>query len=349
MVWGMLLSISGTMAIALSLAEMASICPIAGAQYHWTALFAPPRMKSFMTWMQGEDTHSRSQAIIATNWISTGWITVFAWQAAATSICFLVATQIQGLIVLNYPNYVFERWHGTLLMWAVMIITFGVNVYAIKILPALQLVGGIFHVTFFVAIVVPLVLLSPRSTPQFVFTELLNKGGWESDGISWCIGLLSVTYCFLGGLSYKSSYPIISVTDISSAGFDGAIHMSEEVRNAAVVIPKILVQTIVINGTLAFVFIIVLLFCVGDVDRVLHSPTHYPIIEIFYQTTGSVSTATALQSLIILIGVTSNIGVVASVSRLTWAFARDGGLPFSEFFAHVSLLVHLCPYSCCYR
>lgn len=56
MVWGMLFSIVGTMALALSLAEMASICPIAGAQYHWTALFAPKGIKTFITWMQGENT-----------------------------------------------------------------------------------------------------------------------------------------------------------------------------------------------------------------------------------------------------------------------------------------------------
>lgn len=54
LVWGMIFSISGTMALALSLAEMASICPIAGAQYHWTALFAPPKIRAFMTWMQGK-------------------------------------------------------------------------------------------------------------------------------------------------------------------------------------------------------------------------------------------------------------------------------------------------------
>lgn len=40
--------------MAMSLAEMASICPISGAQYHWTALFAPPRIRHFMTWMQGK-------------------------------------------------------------------------------------------------------------------------------------------------------------------------------------------------------------------------------------------------------------------------------------------------------
>lgn len=111
--------------------------------------------------------------------------------------------------------------------------------------------------------------------------------------------------------------------------------MSEEVRSPSTVIPKILVQTILINGGLSFVFVLVLLFCIGNPHRALHSATGYPIIHIFYQATGSVKAATAMMSLISLIGLTSSLGVVASVSRLTWAFARDGGLPFSEFFAHV--------------
>ncbi|GIC92864.1 putative amino acid permease [Aspergillus udagawae] len=292
----------GTMALALSLGEMASICPLAGAQYHWTALLAPPRIRAFSTWMQG-------------------WITVFGWQAAVTSICFLVATQIQGLIILNHPEYEPQRWHGTLLMWAVMLFSLTINVFAARILPLLQLLGGLMHVVFFIVLIVPLVLLSPRSTPDFVFTELLNQGGWSSDGVSWCLGMLTVTYCFIG--------------------FDGAIHMSEEVHNPATVVPRILIQTIVINGTLAFGFILVMLFCIGDIHAILHSPTGFPIIAMFYQATGSVHATTAMQSAITLIGFVSNIAVVASVSRLTWAFARDGGLPYSRFFAHVDATYHI--------
>ena len=117
--------------------------------------------------------------------------------------------------------------------------------------------------------------------------------------------------------------------------------MSEEVRNASTVIPRILVQTIAINGGLAFIFILVLLFCIGNVENALTTPTGFPIIEIFYQATGSVKAATAMQCSITIIGFASNIGVVASVSRLTWAFARDGGLPFPEFFAKVDPNYHV--------
>lgn len=91
-----------------------------------------------------------------------------------------------------------------MIMWAVMVLCFTINVYAIKILPLVQLFGGIMHVTFFVALIVPLVLLAPRSTPEFVFTELVNEGGWKSNGVSWCLGMLTVTYCFIG----KSEEPL---------------------------------------------------------------------------------------------------------------------------------------------
>ncbi|KAH8700110.1 putative amino acid permease [Talaromyces proteolyticus] len=302
LVWGMLLSLTGTMALALSLAEMASICPIAGAQYHWTALFAPPRIRPFITWFQG-------------------WATVFAWQAAATSIFFLIAGQIQGMVILNNPTYVPARWHSTLIMWALTGFSFAVNVWGIQLLPSIQLLGGIFHIVFFIALSVPLVLLANRSTPEFVFKTMMNNGGWSNDGISWCLGMLTVTYCFLG--------------------FDGAIHMSEEVRNPAKVVPRILVQSIAINGTLAFGFILILLFFIGDLNAAVHTSTGFPSIEIFYSATKSVKAATVMQCGITLIGILSSIGIVASVSRLTWAFARDGGLPFSKFFVHIDGRFHV--------
>lgn len=54
LVYGMILSFIGTLALASSLAEMASSTPIAGAQYHWTFTYAPKRAAVFISWMQGE-------------------------------------------------------------------------------------------------------------------------------------------------------------------------------------------------------------------------------------------------------------------------------------------------------
>ncbi|KAK0834061.1 hypothetical protein LTR91_019515 [Friedmanniomyces endolithicus] len=294
-VYGMILTIIGTLALAASLSEMASICPISGAQYHWTFLFAPSSAAAFITWMQG-------------------WITVFAKQATATSIVFLTATQIQGVIILNYDTYVPQGWHGTLLMWAVLLTLLVTNVWGIRFLPMIELIGGICHVVFYVMVLVTLVVLAPRSSASFVFTEFVNGGQWASDGVSWCVGLLTVVYCFVG--------------------FDGAIHMSEEVKDSATTIPKVIMLTILINGTLAFGFAICLLFTLGNIKEILSTNTGYPIIAIFYQATGSKAAATAMMAGIIIIAFSSGFALLASVSRLTFAFARDGGMPFSAFFAY---------------
>ncbi|KAK4546356.1 hypothetical protein LTR36_002033 [Oleoguttula mirabilis] len=302
LVYGMLLSITGTLALAASLSEMASICPIAGAQYHWTHLFAPPRAAAFITWMQG-------------------WITVFAWQATATSVVYLTAIQIQGLMILNYDFYVPERWHGTLLMWAVISIMFAFNVWGIRILPMIELLGGVCHIVFFIMILVALVVLAPQSSADSVFTKFVNGGGWASDGVSWSIGLLTVVYCFVG--------------------FDGAIHMSEEVKDSATTVPKVIILTICINGVLAFAFLIALLFCLGNIEDVLSTPTGFPIIAIFLQATGSKAAATAMEAGLIIIAFASGFALLASVSRLTFAFARDGGMPFSKFFAYVDPHYHI--------
>lgn len=49
-----------------------------------------------------------------------GWLTAIGWQVYLASVCFLVGTIIQGLLVLNDPTYVYERWHGTLLAIAIV-------------------------------------------------------------------------------------------------------------------------------------------------------------------------------------------------------------------------------------
>ena len=51
------------------------------------------------------------------DWLA-GWMTVVAWQAAIASGAFLASTVIQGLIILNNPDYVPKPWQGLLLIWA---------------------------------------------------------------------------------------------------------------------------------------------------------------------------------------------------------------------------------------
>jgi choline transport protein len=99
--------------------------------------------------------------------------------------------------------------------------------------------------------------------------------------------------------------------------------------------PRSMVLTVVINTVFAWTFIICLLYCLGDMQTVLASKS-LPILTVYYKATGSVAATNALMSLVIIVSCIGNFSIFASVSRLTWAFARDRGLPFSDFFAYVS-------------
>ena len=272
------------------------MAPVASAQYHFVAMLTPSSASKLLSWI-------------------SGWVTVFAWQANVASVGYLTATQIQALVVLNDPTYIYERWHATMIFWAVVVISTCVNVLGIGILPHLETMVGILHVCLWFVSLVPLVYLSPHRSASSTFTDFENNSGWENNAVSWCIGLLTVVYPFLG--------------------FEGVCHISEEAQNAALTVPWSMVISMIINGALGFGFLIGLLFSVTDFEGALKSPTKSPLVEILYQALQSKSAATAIVGLFIVVAICTELGMVASTSRLTWAFARDNGLPFSKFFAHV--------------
>ena len=77
-------------------------------------------------------------------------------------------------------------------------------------------------------------------------------------------------------------------------GLDAACHIAEEIENAAVVIPRSMFISVILNGVLGFAMLLALLFCLGDLADALATTTGYPFIEIFYQATGSNAGASAM-------------------------------------------------------
>lgn len=122
--------------------------------------------------------------------------------------------------------------------------------------------------------------------------------------------------------------------------------MSEEIQDASVVVPRSIMFTIFINGSLAFGMLIMTLFSLNDVEGALNTPTGYPYMEIIRASTGSVAGATVMASILVVMQYCANVGLLASASRMCWSFARDRGLPGWELLQHVSIpppiLLHAC-------
>ncbi|KAK5194141.1 hypothetical protein LTR99_005628 [Exophiala xenobiotica] len=296
-VYGFIVSVLGTLAIATSMAEMASISPIAGAQYHWSAEHSPIRWRALVSYIQG-------------------WVTITGWVAAIASVCFLIATMIQGLAVLNYSGYEPKRWHATLIMIAFAGISTIGNTFGKKLLPLWETLGGVLHVLFFFLVMIGILATSDKTSNHDVWGTFINGGGWNSDGVSFCLGFLTPAFAL--------------------AGVDAVIHMSEEAFNAPLNIPRAMIWSVIINGTAGFAYILAVLYSITDPDAVLSNETGFPIIGVFLEATNNQKAATAMMTAVIIVFTMNLFGIVASVSRLIWAFSRDKGLPFSAFFSHIT-------------
>lgn len=262
-----------------------------------------------------------------------GWLTVWAWVCTVSQPAYFLATLIQGMVILNHDEYIVQRWHGTLIAWGVLAIPVSINILARRVLPTIEVMGAITHISFFIVFVVTLAVLAPRSPASFVFgTNVFGLSGWENQTVQWCIGLISATFPlggFDGVLHMSKSLNLLLVSKLTKRSGD-------EVKDASKKVPLAMVYSVTINGIMAFAFMITVLFCLGDFETALTTPTGYPIIQVVYGATGSKAATTAMTCFIFFNGLVSMFSSLASVSRLTWAFARDKGLPFSNFIGAVN-------------
>ncbi|RYN15833.1 hypothetical protein AA0119_g13440 [Alternaria tenuissima] len=293
LVWGSMIAGIGSTLVATALGEMASMDPTVGAQYRWSARFAPSAPE-FWGFIQG-------------------WITVIAWVCSCAGAFSFMSNTLSGLIIFNNPNYEPEDWHSTLFLIAFFSVPLVLNFWSRKIINYLEIIGGIFHVVLFVAIITILCICAKRSTPGYVFMTLHTDAGWTDSVVAFSIGMLAPVY------------PI--------SGFDGVLHMIEETKEPRKRVPKAMILATSSNAIMMTAFCICLMFCIGDEEAVANSIL--PITEVFYSATGSKTASTAMTVLMGLQLMVGNFNIVASVTRLVWRFASDKGLPFHQHFAYI--------------
>jgi choline transport protein len=131
----------------------------------------------------------------------TGWLTVIGWIAALTSVCYFVADLMLQLVSLNDTNGTFQRagWHGTLLLWAILLLCVFINIFASGALPTMEVVVLIIHVLGFFGILVPMVYLSGQyNSAKVIFTTFNNSGQWSTQALAFFVGLQGNALAFVG-------------------------------------------------------------------------------------------------------------------------------------------------------
>ena len=111
------------------------------------------------------------------------------------------------------PNYNPKLWHGTLLCYAVLLVCVVINTLAGTKLPRIEIVLLVVYILSFFGIIVPLVYLAPHGNAHDVFATFLNLGGWDTQALSFFVGLSGNAFAFLGKLHY-SELPNIPLSQV---------------------------------------------------------------------------------------------------------------------------------------
>ena len=136
---------------------------------------------------------------------------------------------------------------------------------------------------------------------------------------------VSATWVFLLGLLL----PVYTIT-----GYDASAHTSEETRNAALSAPRGIVSAILWSGVFGYLFLCAFVLMIPN----MHDAATQGWNVFFWAMDRQVPMMTrqVTYCVIFLAQVLCGLATVTSLSRMMYAFARDGGLPFSRALARVS-------------
>ena len=144
-----------------------------------------------------------------------------------------------------------------------------------------------------------------------------DGGGWGNVGVSCLVGLATPVWCFIGP--------------------DAGAHMSEELKDASLHLPRAMIWATFGNGVMGIIMLISFCFCITDLDAILDSSSQYPIIQVLFNATKSFAGTGVLGSVLVLLLFFSTVTTIASASRQIWAFSRDQVSGYTQLAMTASL------------
>ncbi|KAF5326351.1 hypothetical protein D9611_000927 [Ephemerocybe angulata] len=291
MVWGWLVASIFILFVGMSMAELASAAPTSGGLYFWTYSLASPRWRNLLCWI-------------------VGYANTIGNVAAVASIDWGCAIQVMSAASIGSGGEFSATNAQTFGVYCAIVITHAITCcFGTAILARLQTVYIFLNVLLCVAVIIALPIATPpefKNTASFALGEFNNFSGWPNG--------FAFIYSFLAPL-----WTICS--------FDSSVHMSEEASNAAVAVPWGIVNAIGIAGILGTAINIALAFCMGTDLEGLYDADQ-PMATIFVQSFGQKATL-GIWAIVVIVQYMMGSSMLLSASRQTFAFSRDGALPFS--------------------
>ncbi|KIV92896.1 hypothetical protein PV10_04156 [Exophiala mesophila] len=296
-VYGLVVATIACCIITVGLAEQASAFPSSGGQYHFTYMVAPDAWKASLSFF-------------------VGWLSIFAWWMTAASAFIFCAQIILYLASSYHPDFVGSQWQVYLVYVALLAMSTALIILRPRQMPTAEIIFFGMSIVGFVVFFIAVLAVSsdqPKQSASNVFAEWNNQTGW-GDGVAFLIAVGQCMYTYLA--------------------IDAATHIAEEMPNPATAVPRAMGLTMLIGMVTVFAWTMVFLFCATDYDEAL--ATGVPIIGICRQAFDSRAGAAVFGAWLLMIYLGAATSCLFTAGRLTWAFARDNGLPGSRLFAKVN-------------
>jgi amino acid transporter len=266
-----------TVAIAASLAELASAYPTAGALYHWSAILGGR----------------------GAGWV-TAWLNTIGQFAITAGIDYGLAEFLAAM--LGWPG----RRPALLLCAAILFSHAALNHLGVRIVARLNDFSAWVHIAGVAVLVAALSFLAPHQPASF----LLQRSG---SGYELAIGLLLACWTF--------------------TGYDASAHVSEETHDPSRNAPWGMVLAVLISGVAGYAMLLAVTLTIGDLEaaRAADNPFIFVLRGALGPRLGNALVCVAMAAMWFC-----GLSSVTSNSRMLFAFARDGGLPFARRLASVS-------------
>jgi amino acid transporter len=288
-----------SLAVAATMGQVASAFPTAGGLYHWASVLG-----------------------------GRGWGWATAWLNLAGLVIILAAINVGtfqfllgpvGPLVGYRPEAVNEGTRVAVQLAALLAITASqalVNHLGIRLTARLIDFSGYWILFISVALTVALLCYAPALDPARLIT-FHNFSGLPEGHATWP-RTESLAWLFLLGLIL----PAYTIT-----GFDASAHTAEETVGAAANVPRGIVRAVLVSGLFGWVMLSAVVLTIPDLGQAAAQGENA-----FAWVMDRVLPFPLALALYVGIGVAQylcGLATVTSASRMAYAFARDGGLPFS--------------------
>ncbi|EPS44989.1 hypothetical protein H072_1008 [Dactylellina haptotyla CBS 200.50] len=299
MVWGWFIASIFTFLVSVAMADLGSAMPTAGGLYWWTHYFSAPAWKNPLAFLVG---YSNTLGVIG----------------GLCSTDYGFALMFLSIVHMSVGEGTFAPTNGTVyLVFVVCIITHATVVtFASKIMAKLQVIFMVANLLL-IALTIIILPIGRKHTngAHFVFLKSENLTGWPP-----------VWTFFLSWMC-----PIWSV-----GGFEACVHLSEEAKNAPTAVPWGIMSSCGLSSFLGFVVMIVIATSMTtDINSLINTPLGQPFAQICLDALG-IRGAIFMMSLLAVAQWLMGLSVLVAGSRQSWAFSRDGALPFSKFFSEIN-------------